>query len=460
MVLTDASAALAQNVVRSTFADQTALQVTITTGGKELMATPLPFFVRDTRRVTLPAGEQDLQFLDIAANLNEDSVFLRVLGVPGKLDLLEQSFQKGVVAGQSLLDSRIGKQVRLFPSGTDLKEGLDATVISGGPDPVFKTEKGIYLGYKGLVVLPQIPDKVMTRSTLSWHIKNNEISPQDVEVNYMATGLFCLPEYVFVLRQNDTVGDLLLWLGLRNESGLALHDALVKVIPTTIPRQDASQTKSPSQTQVPIGEVKRKGRIFDLPGKYNLSENETRRIRLFEARSIPLQKEFIFQNSRFYTLEMPKGSFDEFPKAFVLMKKDNKNFPESKLLPGEVMVYRENKDGALELQLPSPFFDPDDSPSDIRVDIGVDDKIVLSRSQTDFKVVQPRVFESEWKLIFRNNRSENVRVGVIESIGPNWELISSSQPGKKIDNDRALRFDVDIPAGGAAKVTYRVLVRF
>jgi len=73
--------------------------------------------------------------------------------------------------------------------------------------------------------------------------------------------------------------------------------------------------------------------------------------------------------------------------------------------------------------------------------------------------VSPRQNESAWTISLKNRKDEDVVVTVREPMGGDWTLLTSSLPGKKIDQ-QTLEFEVPVPKGKETKLTYRVAVRW
>jgi len=125
---------------------------------------------------------------------------------------------------------------------------------------------------------------------------------------------------------------------------------------------------------------------------------------------------------------------------------------------GTVRVYKKDKAGAEQFVGEDAI---DHTPKDetIRLHVGDAFDVVAERAQTDFKAVSPRQNESAWTISLRNRKEEDIVVTVREPMGGDWTLLSSSIPGKKIDQ-QTLEFAVPVPKGQETKLTYRVAVRW
>jgi len=82
---------------------------------------------------------------------------------------------------------------------------------------------------------------------------------------------------------------------------------------------------------------------------------------------------------------------------------------------------------------------------------------VAERQQMDFHQ-NARSFETAWEVTIRNHKDSDIKVGIVEPVYGDWEVLESSVPYKKI-NATTLRFDVDVLHDQEVKVTYQVRVR-
>jgi hypothetical protein len=95
----------------------------------------------------------------------------------------------------------------------------------------------------------------------------------------------------------------------------------------------------------------------------------------------------------------------------------------------------------------------------VRIKMGEAFDVVGERIQRDWKRIGGSVYEVEWEINLRNHKKENVVVSVIEPIPGDWEVLRETQPHEKLEA-HTLRYQVPVPQEGAAKVTYRVRLRF
>jgi hypothetical protein len=85
--------------------------------------------------------------------------------------------------------------------------------------------------------------------------------------------------------------------------------------------------------------------------------------------------------------------------------------------------------------------------------------VVGDRRQMDYDVFGNCTSESEWQVTVRNHKDQAETVQVMEPVGGDWDIISSSHEAERLDAN-TFRFTVEIPARGEAEITYRVRVRW
>ena len=67
--------------------------------------------VRETRRLTLPAGRIGLRFADVTAQIRPETVHLASLTAPANLRILEQNYQYDLLNPAKLLDKFVGREI-------------------------------------------------------------------------------------------------------------------------------------------------------------------------------------------------------------------------------------------------------------------------------------------------------------------------------------------------------------
>ena len=151
--------------------------------------------VRDVREFTLPAGESDLHFVDIAATVNPATVHLRSLTEPSRLSVLEQNYEFDLLEPEKLLRKYVGRDVTLVR--TRMQNG---SADAGGGDrrawsatttgPIWKIGDDYVTGLGAdHIRFPELPANLYSRPTLVWTLANRGGARHRVEASYLAGGL-------------------------------------------------------------------------------------------------------------------------------------------------------------------------------------------------------------------------------------------------------------------------------
>src|SRR3989442_14862304 len=152
--------------------DQREVMVTIYNGNLGL--------VKDLREVRFPSGQTEVQFMDVAALIDPTTVHLKsITDAPG-LKILEQNYEYDLLSSAKLMEKYVGKRVRLYqPDGSYHEAPLLST-----NGPVFEINGQIHLGHNGRLILPALPENLVSRPTLAWLLRNQATAPQRVEASY------------------------------------------------------------------------------------------------------------------------------------------------------------------------------------------------------------------------------------------------------------------------------------
>src|SRR5207244_4648575 len=89
----------------STLADQQSVAVTIYNENLAL--------IKDTRRLTLDAGQNRLALREVSGRMRPETASLRSLSHPGALTLVEQNFDFDLLTPPKLLATSVGRNLRL-----------------------------------------------------------------------------------------------------------------------------------------------------------------------------------------------------------------------------------------------------------------------------------------------------------------------------------------------------------
>ena len=448
----------------STLKDQLALELTVYNSNLGL--------VKDQRRMNLARGLQEWRFMDVAAQIIPASVSIQALSLPQDFQVLEQNYEYDLLNPRKLLDKYVGREVKLHTRNyyTDKEEVVSALVLSNNEGiPVYQIGRDITYGHPGRVLFPEIPPDLISKPTLVWLLNYPAASPVEVEARYLTNGIKWRADYVLVLNDQDTRGDLSGWVTIDNQSGATYPNARLKLVAGDIHRVREEERRDRS-LKAPMAMAREAApafkedtlfeyHLYTLERKTTVKDQQTKQISLLEARNIPVKKEFIYRGFQHY-FRSKLGEIITHQKVSVLaefqnQKENNLGRPIPK---GIIRVYKQDPDKSLQLVGEDTV---DHTPRDekIRLKLGEAFDLAASRKQMTWEKLGSDLYETSFEITLKNHKKEKVVIQVVEPLPGDWKILDHSHPYTKLDS-ATLSFAVPVPPDQEVSLKYRVRLRF
>src|SRR5215831_6803863 len=383
--------------------DQREVMVTIYNGNLGL--------VKDLREVRFPAGQTEVQFMDVAALIDPTTVHLKsITDAPG-LKILEQNYEYDLLTSQKLMEKYVGRKVRLYQNDGTYH---DATLLSTN-GPVFEINGQIHMGHYGRLVLPSLPENLVSKPTLVWLLRNQTSRPQRIEASYLTGGITWKADYVMVLNAADTLSDLTGWVTIDNKSGGTYGNAALKLVAGDVNRaaetrrdqrmlELAAKAASPAAANHDFAsEGFFEYHLYTLDGRTTLKDNQTKQLTLMSASDVPVLKQLIYYGAQDYyrtSYGMPMSN----QKVGVYL--DIKNTKANRLgvpLPkGKVRVYKADASGSQQF-VGEDWIDHTPKDERVKIKLGNAFDLVGERTQKDFRKIASNLYEVEWEIALRNH---------------------------------------------------------
>ena len=457
LVFFSALPALGGEVVSSTEADQTGVEVTVYNTDLAL--------VKDVRSILLKEGQGELRFMDVASAIRPETVHVKSLNDPRSLAILEQNYEYDLISPEKLLEKFVGRTVKIevWNDYQGKREIVEGTLLSTNNGLVFDIGGQIYLNYPGLKIVPSIPDNLYARPTLAWLYANSAKEKHDVEVSYLTKGMTWKADYIFVLDDADTASDLTGWVTLNNRSGAAYRDATLKLIAGEVqtiadvvppPMYRGMGMPVPEAAPSFVEESFFEYHIYNLSRKTTIGNNQTKQISLLEAFGTKIGKEYITRGERrYFTSSLQRGLLKQKVDVVISFKNSEENNLGMPLPKGIIRLYKKDSKGSLQF-IGEDRIDHTPRNEEVRLRVGEAFDVVAERRQTRYKKLADNLYETSWELIVRNRKKEeSVVVSFMEPVWGDWEVIASTHPYEQADAF-TLRFDVP------AKPDEEVVVKF
>src|SRR5206468_11955264 len=98
--------------------------------------------VKDVRRLTLPSGVIELKFGEVAAKIMPQTVHIKSLTDPARLQVLEQNYEYDLLTPQKLLEKFVGKEITILKDGVE----VPITILSTNQSVVYNLAGRIFTG--------------------------------------------------------------------------------------------------------------------------------------------------------------------------------------------------------------------------------------------------------------------------------------------------------------------------
>lgn len=461
LVVAPCVAFAAENVSKSNADQQTGVEVTVYNNNMGL--------IKDTRKISLPKGRGELQFMGVAASIMPYTVQARSVNDPGAFTVLEQNYEYDLINKEKLLDKYVGKKIKLVNVNQfkDRTSVVDAELLSNNQGQVYMIDGEIHLGYPGYPVLPKLPQDLIAKPTLTWLYESTADKPLDLEVSYLTNYLNWKADYVVLVNADDTAADVSGWVTLDNKSGASYKNARLKLVAGEVNRAETGWNFS-MHGDAPASMRKARDasfveksffeyHIYDLQRKTTVKNNQTKQVSLLEAHGAGIKKELrVYGIATYYTRQFTEQQPKQPVNVYITFKNSKDNKLGMPLPAGVMRLYKRDTDGSQQ------FIGEDRIPhtpkdEEVRLKVGQAFDVVAERKQTNFKQLTTLMYETSWEITVRNHKDKEVSVGLIEPLPRSWEVIDTSHEYKKLDAS-TIRFDVTVPKDKEVKVTYRIRV--
>jgi hypothetical protein len=427
--------------------------------------------VREVRTLKLGTGRVELDYGDVAAQVQPETVAIRALDDPSALTVLEQNYRYDLLQPRTLLDKYVGQTIKVYRYNEELgrEDAFDAKVLAANDGgTVLEIGGEVTYDFPGRFAFPKVPDNLIAKPTLVW-LLGSSAPEQRVEVSYLTRGVTWSSDYVLTIDEADTRADLTGWVTLVNESGTSYENARLKLVagdvqrvtPTPpVMREMLERVASEEEDQSGFRE---EGffeyHLYTLERPTSVLEKETKQVTLLEGRGAAVQKKLVLPaQEHWYRGRYGTVVSNQKVGVFLHIENAESNGLGMALPKGIVRVYKADSTGAKQFIGEDQI---DHTPRDetIRIKMGEAFDVVADRKQMSWTPLGSCTAESSWEIEIRNHKDGAETVEVVEPVGGDWEIVSESQSHTKKDAHTFV-FEVPVPARGKATVSYRVRIRW
>lgn len=446
--------------------DQKALAVTIYNQDLAL--------VKDLRKVRLDADLNQLAWRDVPARIRPETALLRNRGEAKGFGLLEQNFDFDLLTPEKLLEKYVGKQVTVITTNpaTGAENRETATVLAAAGGTVLQFSDRIETGVSGRLAFSALPGNLRDKPALVMSLVNPNAGMQDLELSYLTGGLSWRADYVAELSENDTRLDLNGWATLTNQSGTVFPNARLQLVAGEINRVSEElrpgvatmrlEKNRAAETRPMAQENLFEYHLYTLNRPTTLADQQTKQVALFSATGIPVRKSYELRGADYYYVSSSRDTGEKL-HATVMAEFENKGTGLGMPLPAGVMrMYKKDSTGNAQF-IGEERIGHTPENERVRLKLGEALDVTAERQQTDFQKIagsgrEENVFESAYRITFKNTKKQPVMVQVFEPMPGDWQVLAESLPHTKQAAGMAL-WQVPVAAKSKTVLTYRVRVK-
>ncbi len=327
----------------------------------------------------------------------------------------------------------------------------------------------------GTIELMSMPEGLLSRPSLLWHLNTSRGGSHRAEVAYMTNGITWSADYVAVINENETEVNMTGWVTLNNQSGATYRNATLQLLAGDVRRvQDGlrdnynarggyameAEMAAPAFQEESFFEY----HLYNLTGTTTIAERETKQMELLGASGVGVNRRLIFDGSGtyfpFYRARRPGagGATEEMNAAIVLeLENSEANSMGMPLPKGKVRVYKKDSRGNLQF-LGEDLIDHTPRNETIRLYIGDAFDVVGTRRQTASRVISGCVSEQSYAVQVRNRKETAVDVDIVERVWGDWAILQKSHEYQNLDS-RTIQFPVHLDPDETEEVTYTIRFR-
>jgi hypothetical protein len=439
--------------------------------------------VKETRKVKLAKGRQNVNIEDVAQLIDPTSVGFRCVNNPGSVSVLEQNYQYDLISPMAILNKSVGKRVKFTRSFGTQKESVEGTLISA-PTSVVNSGNGSSMEYNGLVIktddgriilspqgeieVLQIPDGLISVPSLLWDLNSDKDQEAEMELSYITQGMSWTSNYVLTM-DGKGKADLQGWVTLNNQSGLTFKDAKLKLLAGDVNVVNTLEYKARGRTTAAKAmemsdaagfkeESLFEYHLYTLQRPASVRNRETKQLSLLEGFNIPVKKMIIFDSMAgfdgYYPEEGEVGTGTLAPMVKIKFVNDEKSGLGMPLPAGKFRLYQRDASGSVQL-LGEDMIQHTPRDEKVTLNVGKSFDIRADRKRTNYKRLSNSSFRESFEIEVRNRKKEAETVYLYERHWGDWKVTEKSDAFVK-ENANTMIFEVKLAAGEVKKVTYTV----
>jgi len=452
--------------------------------------------IRDTLKLDLKAGPNQVRYSDMALYAEPSSVILRDLTGKAELQILEQAFQGGAVNQETMLAWFEGQTIDFLRYDEGKAHVIQGKVIrasrlradsssSSGEQktpsvqPMIEVNGKVQFELPGTPLFPPTGPERAIKPEFTWTIATPNPTQLEAEVAYTAYAINWFADYNIISSEDSDTVQVLGWITIDNQTGKSFENAKVKFVAGMMSKLDPRAKAAPRSPETTTERVVVTGSyipiepkeldeyyVYTHPAPISIHDREQKQVQFLAAEGVQAKKVFSYYGSA-NDAHMSGSSADLSPEAnaqsvtTINVVREFKNSSANHLgvpLPrGRMRFFRRSADQQLEF---IGEYDSGGTPVDEKVEAttGFAFDLVAERTRTNFEVDPAKHIATEsFEIKLRNHKKEPVEIRVTEpaSRWHSWEVSAKSDPFTKKEGNK-LEFNIPVKPGEEHKLSYTI----
>lgn len=409
--------------------------------------------INEVRTLKMQKGESYLEFLDVPQTINPATLQIKSLTASKSFSVLDINYEYDLINVHNLLNKYIGKEVKIvIPDNEDTDKTIvtPAVLLSNNDRPVFEVDGKIYIGNYNSLYLAQMPKGLRASPALVWLVDNKGPKQQDISVSYLANGITWQSDYVLKIDKDNQKASLAGWVTIDNQSGKSFNDVSLKLVAgdlnTVKPEiSDAYMAQGARVAKFALDDGMKEEDFFEyhlysLERNVNVSNNQTKQVRLLSADEIEIEKDIIS-----YFRGYPSRNYNEIKQkseVYISFKNNKSNDLGVPLPKGIIRAYKESSDGSV-LFVGEDKIEHTPKDETVKLKMGEAFDIRVKRILKAYEKKDKSTLKYTWSIIIRNSKNMPQKIILKDYIQGQWDIVNSTHKYQKIDANH-ITFTLDV----------------
>ena len=449
--------------------------------------------IRDTLKLDLKAGPNEVRYSDVALFAEPSSVILRDPRGKNELQINEQAFRGSAVTQETMLSWFEGQTIDFLRYDEGKSHVIPGKIIRSGRgkssgeaqtrqptiQPIIEVDGKTQFELPGTPRFPPLSSDRTIKPEFIWKITAPGALQLEAEIAYTAYGIHWFADYNIITAEDSDLVQILGWMTITNETGKSFENTRLKFVAgmmskmdprakPAIPEEAASERVVVTGSYIPV-EARQLDEyyVYTHPTAISLKDREQKQVQFLRAEGVQSKKIFVYSG---VTTEMradgnnanlsPDEGLNSSTKVSVAREFRNSadNHLGVPLPQGRMRFFRRATDQELEF---IGEYDAPATPKNEMVQAMTGDAfdLVAERTRTSFEVDSAKHTAAEsFEIKLRNHKKEPVEIRVSEHLGRwhTWEISAKSDPFTKKDS-HTIEFNIPVKPGEERKLSFTVL---